>query len=59
MTSKPSRKDIKDNYSMIPYAAVYLATWGATILSRTPTWVHRPILRMVNYIIHMTRETLN
>ena len=59
MTAKPSRKDVKDNYSMIPYFAVYMATWGATILSRSPPWFYRPIMRAVAYTFNSVKEIMS
>ncbi len=55
-TQKPSRRDPQSRYRSMPYIIVYLATWGATVLSHTPTWFHRPILKTVADIIRIIGE---
>jgi hypothetical protein len=56
MTQKPSRKEVKDNYSKIPYIAVLAATWGATQLGYLPQWISRPAVRIISYTIHLLRD---
>jgi hypothetical protein len=56
MTSKPSRKDVKDNYNKIPYFAVLAATWGATQLGYLPQWISRPTLRVIGYTLHLVKD---
>lgn len=56
MTQKPSRKSVKDNYSYTPYFPVYLATWGATMLSYTPPWFFEPILSAISYLLNVVKE---
>lgn len=59
MTEKPSRDAVGGRYTRVPYCLIYMATWGATVLSYFPKWFTDAAFYTMGYTIKHIKEVVD